>query len=109
MCKLLITISSRGFMIPKYREPTCPGEILELEFLKPLELSQKAFADHLGGSWTQPKVSEIINSKRRVTEAIALDFADAFGTSPEFWMNLQTRHDLWVARQNHNTIPRLIA
>lgn len=94
-------------MIPKKRSPIHPGEILLEEFLKPLGLSQEQFAQHLGGSWTQPKVSEIINKKRRVTEAIALDFADAFGTSPEFWINLQAIYDLWYARRNHESIPQL--
>lgn len=94
-------------MLPKKRQPTHPGEILLEEFLIPLGLSQEQFARHLGGSWTQPKISEIINKKRRVTEVIALDFADAFGTSPEFWINLQTVYDLWFARQNHHPIPLL--
>jgi addiction module HigA family antidote len=94
-------------MLPKKRPPTHPGEILLEEFLKPLGLSQEQFAKHLGGSWTQPKISEIINKKRRVTEAIALDFADAFGTSAEFWINLQTVYDLWYARQNHESVPLL--
>ncbi|MBA3722546.1 MAG: HigA family addiction module antidote protein [Parachlamydiaceae bacterium] len=94
-------------MLPKNRPPTHPGEILLEEFLKPLNLSQDQFASYLGGSWTQPKISEIINKKRRVTETIALDFADAFGSSPEFWLNLQTRYDLWVALQNHQPIPRI--
>lgn len=80
-------------MLPKNRPPSHPGEILFEEFLKPLGLSQGQFAQHLGGTWTQPKVSEIINKKRRITEVIALDFADAFGTSAEFWINLQSRYD----------------
>lgn len=94
-------------MLPKNRPPTHPGEVLLEEFLKPLNISQELFAKHLDGSWTQPKVSEIINKKRRVTEAIALDFADALGTSPEFWLNLQNRYDLWFALQNHEPIPLL--
>lgn len=94
-------------MLPKNRAPTHPGEILLEEFLKPLTLSQEEFAAHLGGSWTQPKVSAIIHKKRGITEAIALDFADAFGTSPEFWLNLQNRYDLWLARKNHYKIKRL--
>lgn len=72
-----------------------------------IEMSQEQFARHLGGSWTQPKISEIINKKRRVTESIALDFADAFGTSAEFWINLQTVYDLWHAKRAHATIPLL--
>ena len=94
-------------MLPKKRPPTHPGEVLLEEFLKPLKLSQRQFALHLGGSWTQPKVSEIVNEKRRVTEAIALDFADALGTSAEFWLNLQLRYDLWYAKQYHESIPLL--
>ena len=92
-------------MLPKNRPPTHPGEILLEEFLKPLNWSQEQFALHLGGSWTQPKISEIVNKKRRVTEVIALDFADALGTSAEFWLNLQSRYDLWYARQDHYPIP----
>jgi antitoxin HigA-1 len=94
-------------MLPKNRAPVHPGEVLLEEFLKPLRLSQEQFANHLGGTWTQPKISEIINKKRRVTEAIALDFADALGTSAEFWINLQYRYDLWFARQDHKRIPLL--
>jgi len=94
-------------MIPKKRAPTTPGEILLEEFLKPLNISQMQFAEHLGGSWTQPKISSIINGKRRITEAIALDFSDAFGNSPEFWLNLQNRYDLWAARKIHHQIPQL--
>lgn len=93
--------------MPKKRQPTHPGEILAKEFLKPLCLSQTQFSKHLGGSWTQPKLNDIINKKRRVTEAIALDFADALDTSPEFWLNLQMRYNLWLAIQEHRTIPKL--
>ncbi len=89
------------------RIPTHPGEILHEEFLKPLGLSQEQLVQHLGGSWTQPKISELINKKRRVTESIALDFADVFGTSAEFWINLQYHYDLWHARQTHKRIPLL--
>jgi antitoxin HigA-1 len=91
-------------MLPKYRQPVHPGEILLEEFLKPMEISQEQFAKHLGGTWTQPKISAIICQKRGITEAIALDFADAFGTTPEFWLNLQNRYDLWLAMQNHKKI-----
>ncbi len=94
-------------MLPKNRQPVHPGEVLLEEFLKPLGLSQEEFAQHLDGSWTQPKISEIINKKRRVTEAIALDFADALGTSAEFWLNLQCKYDLWHAKKKHERIPIL--
>lgn len=96
-------------MLPKNRQPTHPGEVLLEEFLKPLGLSQDQLAEHLGGTWTQPKVSAIVNKKRSITEAIALDFADVFGTTPEFWLNLQNRYDLWIAMQNHRKLRRLPA
>ncbi len=96
-------------MVPTQRAPTHPGEILLEEFLKPLKLSQEQLVKHLGGAWTQPKLSEIINKKRRVTESIALDFADVFGTTAEFWLNLQYRFDLWIAQQKHKSIPLLPA
>ncbi len=90
---------------PSKRTPSHPGDILSEEFLKPLNLSQSQFAAHLSGTWTQSKISDIVNKKRRVTEVIALDFADALNTSPEFWLNLQLRYDLWFAEQEHDKIP----
>jgi len=84
-------------MLPKNRPPTHPGEVLLEEFLKPLKLTQGQFAKHLGGSWTQSKVSELVTGRRSVTNAIALDLADAFGNSPQFWLNLQNDYDLWYA------------
>ena len=86
-------------MLPKYRNPTHPGEILAEEFLKPMNISQTKLAAHLG--WSHAKINEIINGKRGVTAQTALAFADTFGTSAEFWVNLQTNHDLWEALQGH--------
>lgn len=94
-------------MIPTSRSPIPPGEILLEEFMKPLELTQEKLVTHLGGTWSQSKLSEVINGKRRITEAIALDFADAFGNSAEFWLNLQTAYDLWHARRQRQPIDRL--
>lgn len=91
-------------MLPTHRKPTLPGKILLEEFLDPLGVSQTEFALHLGGSWTQPKLSAIIHGKRSITEEIALDFADALGTSPEFWIGLQTDVHLWEANQKRKKI-----
>jgi addiction module HigA family antidote len=79
-------------MLPENRIPTHPGEILLEEFLKPLEVSQVAFARHIGVP-TQ-RINEIVRGKRGVTPESAWLFAQAFGTSPQFWMNLQTAYDL---------------
>ena len=94
-------------MLPTRRRPTPPGRILLEEFLIPLAISQSDFAKHLGGSWTQPKLSAIISEKRSITEEIALDFADALGTSPEFWIGLQTDVHLWEAAQKHKKIAQV--
>lgn len=94
-------------MLPKRRRPSLPGKILLDEFLIPMNISQTSFVNHLGGSWTQPKLSAIIHGKRAITEDIALDFSDAFGTSPEFWMGLQAEVNLWETKQRHKKIPRL--
>ena len=94
-------------MLPTHRKPTSPGEILQEEFLNPLEISQSAFVKHLGGTWTQPKLSAIIGGKRSITEEIALDFADALGTTAEFWIGLQNDVNLWEASQKRHKIKRI--
>jgi addiction module HigA family antidote len=79
-------------MFPEIRIPTHPGEILLEEFLIPMSVSQVAFAAHIGVP-TQ-RVNEIVRGKRGVTPESAWLFAGALGTSPEFWLNLQSNYDL---------------
>ena len=93
-------------MIPKNRRPTHPGEFLQ-DFLDEYGISQQEFAKHLGGTWTQPKINAIVKGKRGITPQSALAFSDAFGKSPEFWLNAQRAYELWQANQEHNKIKRL--
>ena len=79
-------------MLPENRIPTHPGEILLEEFLVPMNISQVAFAAHIGVP-TQ-RVNEIVRGKRGITPKTAWLFAEALGTSPEFWINLQSNYDL---------------
>ena len=79
-------------MLPENRIPTHPGEILLEEFLVPMNVSQVAFAAHLGVPIQ--RVNEIVRGKRGVTPETAWLFGEALGTSPEFWLNLQTNYDL---------------
>jgi addiction module HigA family antidote len=65
------------------------------EFLKPLEISQSAFALRLGISF--PRLNEIIRGKRRVTSEMALRLARVLGMSADFWLGLQQDWDLWHA------------
>ena len=83
-------------MIPENRIPTHPGEVLLEEFLLPLEMSQVAFADHIGVP--VQRINEIVRGKRGVTPESAWLFAQALETSPEFWLNLQRNYDLALAR-----------
>jgi addiction module HigA family antidote len=77
------------------RVPTAPGETLREKYLKPLGISQEAFARHLGIS--RKTVNGIISGKSRITAAIALLLADALGTPPEQWLDLQCDLDLYQA------------
>jgi len=83
-------------MLPENRVPTHPGEILLEEFLVPMNVSQVAFAAHIGVP-TQ-RVNEIVRGKRGITPETAWLFAEALGTSPEFWLNLQSNYDLVRSR-----------
>ncbi len=93
-------------MLPENRIPTHPGEILLEEFLNPLGLSQVAFAAHIGVP--VQRVNEIVRGKRGITSETAWLFAEALGTSPEFWLNLQTNYDL-VRYRPKRQVPRIAA
>ena len=79
-------------MLPENRIPTHPGKILVEEFLKPLGITQVDLAKHLGVSLQ--RLNEVCRGKRSVTPDTAWKLAQAFGTTPEFWINLQRAHDL---------------
>jgi len=83
-------------MLPENRIPTHPGEILREEFLRPLGVTQVALAEHVGVS--VQRINELVRGKRGVTPETAWLLAGAFGTTPEFWINLQTAHDLAQTR-----------
>jgi addiction module HigA family antidote len=92
-------------LLPSNRMPTTAGEILLEEFLKPAGVTQIMLANHTG--WTPAKISEIINGKRAITPETALVLSDTFGTTAEFWLNLQLAVDLWQAKQQHIHVERL--
>lgn len=77
----------------RQRKPTTPGEILLEEFLKPLGITQKALANHLGCD--VKVINRIINERSAVTLPIAVKLSMAFETTPDFWMNAQSALDLW--------------
>jgi antitoxin HigA-1 len=78
------------------RIKTHPGEVLREEFMVPLHLSANALAMALRVPAT--RIGEIVNERRSVTADTALRLARYFGTTPDFWLNLQQAHDLSVAQ-----------
>ena len=84
--------------IPTHRAPTHPGEMLLEEFLIPMGLTQKDLANSIHVPYQ--RINEIINGRRGVTPSSALRLSKFFGISPDFWMNLQLRWDLYFAQQS---------
>lgn len=85
------------------REPTTPGEILLEEFLKPLGLTQKQLADHLGCD--VKVINRIVNGRTGVTPEMALKLGASFQTSPELWLNAQKAVDLYRAAKALGALP----
>ncbi len=76
--------------------PIHPGEILLTEFLEPLELSQYRLAKAI--SVPPRRINEIVQGKRAISPDTALRLSCYFGMSERFWLNLQTRYDLELAK-----------
>jgi addiction module HigA family antidote len=83
---------------PTDREPTHPGEMLREEFLVPMNISQRELAEAIHVPYQ--RVNELINRKRGITPSTALRLSRFFAVSPEFWLNLQTRWDLYRAQNS---------
>jgi addiction module HigA family antidote len=82
-------------MLTTKRKPASIGEILIAEFMEPMGLTQGALAEAMGVQ--RKHVNELCNGRRNVTAPTALILARVFGNSPDFWLNVQRRSDLWKA------------
>ena len=82
-------------MMMTKRKPATIGEILVREFLEPMGLNQGELAAAMGVP--RKHVNELCNDRRAVTAPTALILARVFGNSPDFWLNVQRRNDLWEA------------
>lgn len=85
------------------RKPTTPGEILLEEFLKPAQITQTAFAGHIGCD--VKTINRLINDHTSLDVQMALRIAAAVGTTAEFWLNLQKAVDLYEASQSDVSLP----
>jgi addiction module HigA family antidote len=88
--------------VPTHRPPTHPGEMLLEEFLNPMGITQKELADHILVPYQ--RINEIVNRRRGITPSTALRLAKFFNMSPDFWMNLQLRWELYSAQQNERDV-----
>lgn len=75
------------------RKPSSPGEILLEEFMQPYKLTQDELAKRIHVA--RRRINEIINDKRAITPDTALRLAKLFKMTPEYWLNLQIKFDLW--------------
>ena len=75
-----------------------PGDILKTEFMEPLGLSSYRLAKELHVS--APRVNDLVRGKRSVTADTAMRLSRYFGNSTQFWLNLQNKHDIWIAAKD---------
>ncbi len=92
-------------MLMTKRKPATVGEILVQEFMEPMELTQAALAEAMGVP--RKHVNELCNDRRTVTAPTALILARVFGNSPDFWLNVQRRGDLWTAMHSPRELQRI--
>jgi addiction module HigA family antidote len=86
--------------------PVHPGEILKSLFLEPLHMSQRSLADAIGVD--SRRISDIVRGRRSITGDTALRLATYFGTSAEYWMNMQKHFELETAKSNLPEIKKRI-
>src|SRR3954447_15822895 len=92
---ITVTDESEATMLTTKRKPATVGEILTEEFMEPMGLTQGALAEAMGVQ--RKHVNQLCNDRRTVPAATALILARVFGNSPDFWLNVQRRNDLWEA------------
>lgn len=92
-------------MLMTKRKPASVGEILTEEFLKPMGLTQAKLAEAMGVQ--RKHVNELCNDRRSITAATALILSRVFDNSPDFWLNVQRRNDLWNAMHSPDERKRI--
>lgn len=80
--------------------PIHPGEVLVVEFLEPMGISQYRLAKDIGV--TPRRINEIVHGRRAITADTALRLSHFFGMEAQFWLNLQSRYDMEVAKEKHH-------
>jgi addiction module HigA family antidote len=86
----------KGKMKKEKRPPVHPGEILLKEFLEPMDISQSQLAE--AADVDKRRINDIVRGRRAITGDTAVRLAHCFGTSVEFWMNLQKQYEIRIAK-----------
>ena len=92
-------------MILTKRQPVSVGEMILEEFMAPLGITQGQVASAMGVS--RRTVNELCTGKRSITVDSALMLAKVFGNTPNFWLNLQQRNDIWAALHSQKRMARI--
>jgi len=87
------------------RKPRHPGALIKRQYLEPLEMTNTQLAEILGVS--RKTISEIVNEQAGISPSMALRLAKAFQTTPELWLNLQQKYDLWNAAQESEMLNKI--
>jgi addiction module HigA family antidote len=90
----------------KKRKPTHPGKILDEHYIKPLNLNLQKLADRL--SIARNTLFKMRAGLENMTPSIALSLAEAFDTTPQLWLNLQQKYDLWVEESEHMQVKPIL-
>ncbi len=88
--------------VPTSRIPTHPGEILLKEFLSPMGLTQRELSEAIHIPYH--RINDLVHGRRKITPSTALRLAKFFGMTPDFWMNMQLRWDLYFAQKEEMNI-----
>ena len=89
------------------RKPTHPGFVLKHDVIEPLNLTVTETARRLGVA--RKTLSEFINGRANLSPEMAIRIGRATGTTPESWLNMQTKLDLWLAQQHAPSVELLEA
>jgi len=90
------------------RQPVHPGRFLREEFLEPSGITQADFAHAL--QLNRVTISKILNERQKITPDVAIRLSKCLGTTPDVWINMQTKLDLWeeIHKKAHNKLWRKI-
>jgi len=92
-------------MILTKRQPVSVGEMITEEFMAPLGITQGKLASAMGVS--RKTVNELCTNKRSISVDTALMLARVFGNTPDFWLNVQQRNDLWKTLNSPTRMKRI--